>query len=536
MSAHGTPGDEASAAGKGPVKLRIFVNYRRDDAAGHAGHLVSDLNELGRYDVFIDIEKIDPGLPVKEAIDSALASCDVFLALVGRRWLDATDSGGRVRLENPRDLVRLEIGRALAREGVRVIPVLLQDVEMPAPEALPEPLQELPDRNAHELSDTRWHYDVEQLVQTLDAIAAKKAEQERASEDEAEREAAVAAERERAELDARQQAEREAQEQEQEFARQVQEERERREEGSRPPLSRRTKMLAGGLAAAALVALAALGIAMLFGGGDDEPTTSPPPEVVGNPEATVGVAFPYDATNGTGNSPAFDLTFEEDDLSSGTIPSNAGFTGLMTDGETSLEDLWDPDAVALDDGVLQIRATRGDPLAEPTEERPPQRNAFQFGVSPPEGQFTAHVRLPEPFSDLDSLQNFQSLGLFIGTGDQDNYVKLVAGSQGIELLGEVEQNREFRSRAPQELLGLEGVDLYLTVDPAAATVTASYTVTDGGETGEPVLFEEQGLPALGSWLDDEDHGLAVGVISTTGRAAPEFDARWDLIEVVPGSP
>ena len=208
----------------------------------------------------------------------------------------------------------------------------------------------------------------------------------------------------------------------------------------------------------------------------------------------------------------------------------------MTDGETPLEDLWDPDAVALDDGLLQIRATRGDPLAEPTEERPPQRNAFQFGVSPPDGQFTAHVRLPEPFSGLGRLQDFQSLGLFIGTGDQDNYVKLVAGSRGIELLGEVERNLEFRSRAPQELLGLEAVDLYLAVDPAAATVTASFTVTEEGETSDPVRLETQSLPALGSWLGDQDRGLAVGVISTTGRAAPEFDARWDLIEVVPGSP
>ena len=266
MSAHGTPGDEGVAAGERPVTLQVFMSYRRDDASGHAGRLFDELTELGRYDVFMDIEKIDAGLAFKDAIDSALASCDVFLALIGRRWLDATDSGGRVRLENPKDLVRMEIERALDREGVRVVPVLLQDVEMPASEALPEPLQGLADRNAHELSDTRWHYDVERLVEALDAIAAKKAAQVRAREGEGEREAA---ERARAEFDAQQQAEREAQEQE--LARQEQEERRRREEGTRPPLSRRTKMLAGGLAAAALVALAALGIVRLLDGGTATP-------------------------------------------------------------------------------------------------------------------------------------------------------------------------------------------------------------------------------------------------------------------------
>ena len=129
----GTESAEVRAAA-----LQIFLNYRREDAAGHAGRLFEELANLGRYDVFMDIEKLDAGIPYKEAIDGALTSCDVFLALIGRRWLDARDSGGRVRLENPRDLVRLEIERALAREGVRVIPVLLEDVEMPAPEALRE--------------------------------------------------------------------------------------------------------------------------------------------------------------------------------------------------------------------------------------------------------------------------------------------------------------------------------------------------------------------------------------------------------------
>jgi TIR domain len=535
VSTQGTPGDEAVAAGERPVTLRVFMSYRRDDASGHAGRLFDELTELPRYDVFMDIEKIDAGLAFKEAIDGALASCDVFLALIGRRWLDAKDSSGRLRLENPGDLVRLEIQGALAREGVRVVPVLIQDVDMPASESLPEPLRGLADRNAHELSDTRWHYDVEQLVEALDAIAAKKAERERARVDEAEREAAEAAEREQAELAALQRAEREAQARER--ALQEQEERRRREEGGGPLLSRRTKMLAGALAAVALVALAGGGIAMLLGGDEETPPGGARgPEAVGNPEVTVGEPFPYDALNGTGNRPPFGLTFDENDLRAGTIPSDAGFTGLMTDGETPLEDLWDPDAVSLDDGVLQITATKGDPLAQPTRERPAQVNAFQFGVTPADGVFTAHVRLPEPFFDLDSLENFQALGLFIGTGDQDNYVKLVAGSLGIELLGEVEQVRVFRSIVEPGLLDLEAVDLYLTVDPAAETVTASFTVTDGGETGDLVQVETESLPALGSWLGDEDRGLAVGVISTTGRDAPEFAARWDLIEVVPGSP
>jgi hypothetical protein len=504
VSTQGTPGDEADAAGERPVKLRIFVNYRRDDAAGHAGHLVSDLEELGTYDVFMDM-KIGPGIKYEDAIDSKLASCDVFLALIGPGWLNATDSDGRVRLENPRDLVRLEIEGALSREGVRVIPVLLQDVRMPAREALPKSLQGLAHHQGHSLSDgRRWKPDFLELVKALD----EEQEQEPAPAPAP----APAAPAPAAPVPAAPAS------------------------VPRPRVSRRTKMLAGGLAAVALLALAGGGIAMLLGGDEETPPREAEPEVVGNPEEAVGEPFPYDPLNGTDNRPPFGLTFDEDDLRAGTIPSDAGFTGLMTDGETPLEDLWDPGAVSLDDGVLQVTATKGDPLAQPTPERPAQVNAFQFGVTPADGVFTAHVRLPEPFSDLGSLQNFQALGLFIGTGDQDNYVKLVAGSLGVELLREVERVRVFRSRAEPGLLGLEAVDLYLTVDPAAETVTGSFTVTDGGETSELVQVETESLPALGSWLGDEDRGLAVGVISTTGRDAPEFAARWDLIEVVPGPP
>ena len=518
MSARGTPGDQTVAAGEA-VKLKIFLSYRRDDASGHAGHLFDDLTELGRYDVFMDIEKIGAGLAFKQAIDGALASCDVFLALIGRRWLDAQDSHGRVRLENPEDLVRLEVGRALAREDVRVVPVLVQDVEMPSSEALPEPLKALAERNAHPISDRRWRYDVEQLVVALDEIAAAKAEQEPDPKAGAPRpqevvapgdDAAVPADHERGGL----------------------------------RLSRRAKVVIGALVATAAVALGIVGLVALLGGEDEPdqptaagptttaPTTSTEPE--GDPRENVGDPFPYDPAKGTSARPSIQLTFEEGDRREGTIPSDAGFTGVMTDGKTPLADLFDPGAATLDDGVLQIRAAKGDPLRQPTQERPAQRNAFQFGIGSPEGPFTVHVRLPEPFGDESRVQALQSLGLFVGTGDQDHYVKLVAGGQGVEIRGEADGKPLFGElKKLPPLPGPEAVDLFLSVDPVGETVTASFTVTEDGETGDPVRFGSRFVPVLGSWLGNPESGFAVGVISTTGRNGGPFNARWDLIEVQP---
>jgi hypothetical protein len=159
--------------------FRIVLNYRRDDTGGYAGHLYDALSErFGEEHVFIDIDKIRPGMPFAEVIDQAVGSADVFLALIGRRWLTATDAGGR-RLDSPGDLVRLEIEAALERE-VTVIPVLFQGAEMPSSADLPETLSRLAGIHAHEISDSRWGYDITQLIATLEEIERQKRAEKRA--------------------------------------------------------------------------------------------------------------------------------------------------------------------------------------------------------------------------------------------------------------------------------------------------------------------------------------------------------------------
>jgi hypothetical protein len=159
--------------------FRIVLNYRRDDTGGYAGHLYDALSErFGDDHVFIDIDKIRPGMEFAEVIDQAVGSADVFLALIGRRWLTATDAGGR-RLDSPGDLVRLEIEAALERE-VTVIPVLFQGAEMPSSADLPETLSRLAGIHAHEISDSRWGYDITQLIATLEEIERQKRAEKRA--------------------------------------------------------------------------------------------------------------------------------------------------------------------------------------------------------------------------------------------------------------------------------------------------------------------------------------------------------------------
>ncbi len=146
---------------------RIFISYRRDDSAGHAGRLYDRLiDHFDQQNVFMDVDTIQPGLDYVEVVQEAVGSCDALIAVIGREWLGASDGSGRRRLENPEDLVRLEIATALAR-NIRVIPVLVQDAREPLATELPDELKPLARRNSLELSDSRFRADVERLIEVL---------------------------------------------------------------------------------------------------------------------------------------------------------------------------------------------------------------------------------------------------------------------------------------------------------------------------------------------------------------------------------
>jgi len=133
----------------------IFISYRCEDSQGEALHLFDDLKKcFGTERVFMDVTGIDPGRNFRRVIENAVSSCDLFIAMIGKKWLDASDESGKRRLDDPKDFVRLEAGAALGRD-VAVIPVLVQGAAMPRPEQLPAELEPLAWRNAFELRHNR---------------------------------------------------------------------------------------------------------------------------------------------------------------------------------------------------------------------------------------------------------------------------------------------------------------------------------------------------------------------------------------------
>lgn len=145
---------------------RVFISYRRDDAAGYAGRLEEALEtRLGRGSVFRDVLDIAPGDDFVQAIRSRLADAQTVLVLMGPRWVGG-DAPGPRRIDDEGDFVRLEVAVAL-ESGARVVPVLLPGARMPAEAELPAPLKPLARRNALSLSDEHWGDDVARLCEAV---------------------------------------------------------------------------------------------------------------------------------------------------------------------------------------------------------------------------------------------------------------------------------------------------------------------------------------------------------------------------------
>src|SRR5262245_45634756 len=149
------------------MATKVFISYRRDDSAGHAGRVHDRLErEFGRDLLFMDVDAVPLGDNFVKALSDEVAKCDVLLAVIGPNWLNARDEDGNRRLDNPHDFVRIEIGAALQR-NIPVIPILLDGARIPKADELPEDLKELSLRNGMEIRHASFQDDMNRLIRGL---------------------------------------------------------------------------------------------------------------------------------------------------------------------------------------------------------------------------------------------------------------------------------------------------------------------------------------------------------------------------------
>src|SRR3954470_5275046 len=165
------------------------MSYRRTDDANFTGRFHDKLiGVFGDVNVFRDIDSLPAGARFEDVINARLSDVDAVVALIGPTW------GGRI--DAPDDFVRMEIAHAL-QGGTPVIPVLIEDTQLPTTDALPDDLKPMLDRQTVRVRrDPDFHRDAARVIEGVRQAVVAKREREAAARQAAEQAAQVAREEE----------------------------------------------------------------------------------------------------------------------------------------------------------------------------------------------------------------------------------------------------------------------------------------------------------------------------------------------------
>ncbi len=161
---------------KGDINVpKIFISYRRADSEETAlkirEKLVSVFDET---DVFLDTHGINIGEDFEKVILTKIRESDVMLAVIGKQWLTIKDDDeDNPRIDNEEDYVHKEVVRGLDEHKVRgllLIPVLVDDAEMPKEQKLPNALKPLASIHGAKVSKDSFDKDMLELIKRIQEV------------------------------------------------------------------------------------------------------------------------------------------------------------------------------------------------------------------------------------------------------------------------------------------------------------------------------------------------------------------------------
>jgi len=134
---------------------KVFISYRREDAADAAGRIrdwLVQTRRIAREDIFMDVTAILPGANFMQVIGDTIGQCRAVIVAISPAWLNQINSPDT-------SYVRAEAEIALDR-GIPVIPVLVGGAKLPSEEQLPEKLRVLTRLNVQPLRHETFDYDM----------------------------------------------------------------------------------------------------------------------------------------------------------------------------------------------------------------------------------------------------------------------------------------------------------------------------------------------------------------------------------------
>ncbi|MCK6577506.1 MAG: protein kinase [Anaerolineae bacterium] len=165
---------EARTPPRGVTTPRLFIAYRREDSGEIAGRLYDQIAAiLGENNIVRDVDRIaDRTVSRYVLANDIVGSVDVMLVVIGPSWAGMprdrrTASTGRA-IDNPKDVMRMQIEAGLRRPDMLIIPVLVNGGALP--EALPPALEGMRSRMPFVIQqDQPLDAQAQRLVKTIQA-------------------------------------------------------------------------------------------------------------------------------------------------------------------------------------------------------------------------------------------------------------------------------------------------------------------------------------------------------------------------------
>ncbi len=221
-----------------------------------------------------------------------------------------------------------------------------------------------------------------------------------------------------------------------------------------------------------------------------------------------------------------------------------GMTGLMNNGDTGnnwLDWLDDRDngpnpndVLGGAPGIMTSHMTDGTALGAANT----QEKGYQYGVQVDNttgkftvvggmNGFTGPLRL---YENTDGVTGGE-LGLFIGDGTQNNYIKFVVTTDGFTALQEINDvpGTPIQTIIPIGNRPTAAIRFYFVVDPATGTVDLEYQIDSNGRV---LLGTINATGTILQALQNSSSDLAVGFIGSSNTPGKELEGSWDFLNVL----
>jgi len=246
--------------------------------------------------------------------------------------------------------------------------------------------------------------------------------------------------------------------------------------------------------------------------------------------ADVNDLFQIDAFNGRTSDLPIIFDYDPGGTNFGGGIANAGFDGMMIQPDTGTDylTLFDPTDMTVG-GIIAAFVIDNVPAGTALGAVNTQSYAFHKGINVDSmtGQVTIRSRLTSPFFSGDAKPG-QEIGIYLGTGDQDNYLKLVINSTGFLVVEEVAGSITM-VQTEASVLDSTYIDLIFTIDTTKATVQPRYAADNNFIVDLPMVTLRDGT--LKAALQSVSQAPAVGFIATDNGAGT-FAGVWDSLEII----